>query len=423
MIRSPFRYRSGWTSDDSLSCTRPVGKASCRNYPYEGVIVIKHGQIAVAMAVTIATLGALTGCGVVPTEATSRDAVIALAMPVSGPDAPLAAPMINAVKLAIDEANASGDLPGKLSLEVADDQSSPSVGASLARKFCGNTSTVAAIADYASSITLNVQPIYNRCGMTQTVPTASNDALTTGGFDNFFRTTAKNSDEVVGAIDWIKANKPAVKTVATIDANDASTASIAAQFVSEAKKKGLSVVDAIHVTANQGDFRGALTGLLSESPDLIFIAAFFNDGGLIIKQARGLGYAGELFASDASDSNDLIKISGADAAEGFHLASLGLDPTANPSASKFVSAFTEAYHVAPNSSASQSYDTANVLIAAWKSIGGGTDRAALLEAVRKTSLTGVGGRIEFDEHGDMKEPQVGIKVVANGKWEFVGAAN
>ncbi len=382
----------------------------------------KNRKVAVVATAAVAVLTVLTGCGGGAPTGGSKDAVIGLAMPVSGPDAPLAAPMINAVKLAIDEANAKGDLPGKLTLSVQDDQSSPSVGASLARKFCGDTSTIAAVANYASSITLNAQPVYNGCGMTQIVPTASNDTLTTKGFKNFFRVTAKNSDETIGAVNWIKANRPAVKTVATIDANDASTADTATQFADQAKKAGLSVADSIHITANQGDFRGALTGLLSKKPDLIFIAAFYNDGGLITKQARELGYKGELFGSDASDSPDFITIAGADAAEGFHLASLGLDPTKNPSASGFVDAFTKTYKTAPNSAASQSYDTANVLINAWKSIGGGPDRAALMDAVKKTHLTGVGGTVAFDTNGDMEKPQVGITVVKSGKWEFVGAA-
>lgn len=330
--------------------------------------------------------------------------------------------MINAVKLAIDEANAKGDLPGKLTLDVQDDQSSPSVGASLARKFCGDNNTIAAVANYASSITLNAQPVYNGCGLTQIVPTASNDTLTTKGFKNFFRVTAKNSDATVGAVKWITANWPDVKTVATIDANDASTADTAKQFVDQAKQAGLSALDSIHITANQGDFRGALTGLLAEKPDLIYISAFYNDAGLIAKQARELGYKGEIFGTDALDSPDLIAIAGAEAAEGVHIASLGLDPTKNPNASSFVEAFTKAYGSAPNSAASQSYDTATVLINAWKSIGGGTDRAALVDAVSKTDITGVGGKISFDENGDMKQPQVGITGVKSGNWEFVGAA-
>jgi branched-chain amino acid transport system substrate-binding protein len=384
--------------------------------------LFKTTKAAVLAASALTAMTVLSGCGGGAASSGSKDAVIGLAMPVSGPDAPLAAPMINAVKLAIDEANAKGDLPGKLTLNVQDDQSSPSVGASLARKFCGDSATIAAVANYASSITLNAQPVYNGCGLTQIVPTASNDTLTTKGYKNFFRVTAKNSDATVGSVKWITANRPNVKTVATIDANDASTADTATQFVDQAKKAGLAVADSIHITANQGDFRGALTGLLSKKPDLIYIAAFYNDSGLITKQARELGYKGEIFGFDGLDSPDFIKIAGDQSAEGVHIASLGLDPTKNPSASSFVDAYTKAYKSAPNSAASQSYDTANVVINAWKSIGGGTDRAALTEAIKKTNFTGVGGNVSFDENGDMKKPQVGITGVKSGKWEFVGAA-
>lgn len=383
---------------------------------------IKKTATAAVAIMAVGALTALTGCSQSASAGASKDAVIGVAMPVSGPDAPLAAPMINAIKLAIDEANTKGGLPGKLSLSVQDDQSSPAVAASLARKFCGDSSTVAAIADYASSLTLNAQPVYNSCGMTQIVPTASNDTLTTKGFKNFFRVTAKNSEATVGSVKWIKANLPNVKSVATIDANDASTADTAKQFADQAKNAGLTVTDSIHITANQGDFRGALTGLMSKKPDLIYVGTFYNDSALIAKQARELGYTGELFGNDASDSPDFITIAGAQAAEGFHIANLGLDPTKNPSAAGFVQSFTSAYGSAPNSAAAQSYDTAQVLINAWKAASGGTDRTALMEAVRKTQINGVDGPIAFDQNGDMEKPQVGIFGVKNGKWDYIGAA-
>lgn len=378
-------------------------------------------KVSVFIAFTVIGALALAGCGAGGGgEADSKDATIGLAMPVTGPDAALAAPMIAAIELAFDEANKSGDLPGVLTLDVQDDTSAPAVAASLARRFCGDSATVAAIANYASSLTLNSQPVYNDCGMTQIVPTASNNTLTTKGYENFFRVTAKNSDAVVGSVDWIVANTDA-KSVATIDTNDASTTDAATQFADAAKDAGLEVTDSIHVTANQGDFRGAITGLIADKPDLIYLATFYNDGGLIVKQARELGYTGEFFGLDSNDSPDFIEIAGAEAAEGFRIASLGLDPTQNPEASDFVKAFTDSYGSAPNSAASQSYDTANVLIEAWKSIGGGTDREALMKAVAETSLEGVGGPISFDENGDMKEPQVGINLVSGGEWQFVGA--
>lgn len=382
------------------------------------------GAVAIAacaaLSLSACSTNTASGGGAASNGGGGSGATIGVAMPISGPDAPLADPIVKGIKLAVKEATAKGDLPGPLSLSVEDDQEKPEIGSSLARKFCGDNSVIAAIGDYASTVALAAQPVYARCGLAQLVPTASNDKLSAGGYKSFFRNTAKNSDALVSAVNWITTKHPEVKTVLTIDLNTASTLDPVAQFVEQAKKKNLTVLGQVHAAAGQTDFRGALTGIIAQKPDLIYLSTFFNEGALMTKQLRELNYTGRIFGLDGNDSPDFVKIAGTSAAEGFELASLGVDPSKTPDAAPFVAAYQKEYGSAPNSAAAQAYDTARVVINAWHSTNGGTDRAKIIAAIAATQMTGTGGPIKYDSNGNLENPAVGIFGVQNGALTFLG---
>lgn len=343
--------------------------------------------------------------------------------PLSGPDAPLFDPQVKAMKLAVDTLNASGKLPGKLSLDIQDDVEKPETAAALARKFCGDNNVKAVLGDYASTVVLAAQPVYNGCGMAQIAVTASNDTLTQKGLTNFFRTTAKNSDIVTAAIAYWKKNLPQIKNVATIDGNNASTINVSDQVVAQAKAAGYNVTDQVHLTANATDFRGAITSMLGRNPDMIFTATFFNDTALFVKQARELGYQGLFWGTDANNNPKLVEIAGA-ASDGYFLTDLGTDPTLVPSAADFVAAYNKAYGTNPDGQGVLSYDSVRVVADAWTRAGASADRAAIVQAIAATNIAAtLGSPIQYDAKGDRKNAIVGIYKVVGGKITFqeVGA--
>lgn len=326
--------------------------------------------------------------------------------------------MANAVKLAVTEAQKEAGLPGELSTSIEDDQEKPEVGATLARKFCGEDDVVGAIGDLASSVTLGTQPVYNGCGLTQITPTSSIDELTDKGYENFFRTTPNNSAEAAGGASYLSAHLPEAKSAVTIDANDSTTVGLAEAFATAFEEDGGSVTAHEHITSGSTDFRGVLTKIAAENPDVLYLSMFYSDAALIVKQARELGYEGQFFAVDASITPEFVKVAGS-ASEGTLISGLGLDPAHTPSAKAFVKSFEAAYHEPPNSYAANAYDAARVLIEAWKQVGN-TDREAIIDAVAKTELEGTQGPIAFTPTGDLRDPQIGIFQVKNGEIVYVG---
>src|SRR6185312_5450692 len=124
-----------------------------------------------------------------------------------------------------------------------DDQDQPDVGATVARKFCGEPNVIAVIGNLASTVTGDTQPLYHNCGVAQITPSSSRDDLTTHGYSQFFRATARNSEQATDAAVYIQHHLPQIKRIAAVDANDSTTVSLATIFGAEAARRGAKVID------------------------------------------------------------------------------------------------------------------------------------------------------------------------------------
>jgi len=351
-------------------------------------------------------------------DASAADVVIALSAPTTGTDAPLADPVVKGYKLAIKMANQQGGLPGKVLESVQDDQDKPEVGATVARKLCGIDNVVGVVGNFASSINLASGPVYEDCTLPRVSATASNNTLTSKGWKYFFRICSKNSDQIGQGMQWVAANWPDIKSVAVLTGNDASGREVAAQVAQIWKDRGVKVVSQVQATAGTSDFRGIITSMLAEKPDFIFAGMFDTDAGLFVKQARELGYKGRFFGTDAIASANFISVGGAQGTEGTYMTNLGFDPTKVASAAAFVAAYQAEYKEAPPSYAANAYDATMVLVQAWKSSGGGTDRKAVRDALASKTFATLFGPLAFNPVGDLAAPRIGIYTVAAGKIEF-----
>jgi branched-chain amino acid transport system substrate-binding protein len=358
-----------------------------------------------------------------PSRAQADDLTIGAGFPLSGPDAGLAVPVIRALKLAVKQANAGhfGKLSGKVKLKIEDDQDKPEIGATVARKYCGDRSVNAVIGHFASIVSLGTQAIYARCGpMAEISPTSSNDTLTQKGFKNFYRLSATNSQQAILGAGWIKKFLPRVKTTVTIDGNDVTTTQLANQFKKAWAAKGGSTLSQEHITSGATDFRGVLTNVIAKNPDMIYLVLFVNDGSLVIKQARELGYKGVLFGIDAMSDPQVVKLAGAANAEGFYFTNLGLDPTKLKTGQAFSKAFKKAYGEDASSYAANTYDAVKVVVKAWQKAGT-NDRAKLTSTIRSIKFAGVQGLVAFTPTGEQQKPAIGIYKIVKSKITYAGA--
>lgn len=352
------------------------------------------------------------------TAAIAADVVIALSAPTTGTDAPLADPVVKGYKLAIKMANKEPGLPGKILESVQDDQDKPEVGATVARKLCGQDNVVGVVGNFASSINLASGPVYEDCMLSRVSATASNNTLTSKGWKYFFRICSKNSDQIGQGMQWVAANWPEAKAAAIITGNDASGREVAAHVTQLWKERGGKVLSQVQSTPGTSDFRGILTSMLADKPDFIFVGMFDTDSGLFVKQARELGYRGRFFGTDAIASTNFISVGGAKSTDGVFMTNLGFDPTKIASAAAFVAAYQAEYKEAPPSYAANAFDATMVLVQAWKAAGGAADRKAVRDALASKTFGTLFGPLAFNAVGDVAMPRIGIYKVSAGKIEF-----
>jgi branched-chain amino acid transport system substrate-binding protein len=116
---------------------------------------------------------------------------------------------------------------------------------------------------------------------------------------------------------WVKEKHPQVKRVALISPNDTSGKDTNTAVVKALKNLGFEVAADEYYERGTKDFYPILTKLLATKPDMLDVAAApAGEGGLILKQARELGFKGAKGWTAGTNPFTIIGVAGKEAAEG-----------------------------------------------------------------------------------------------------------
>jgi branched-chain amino acid transport system substrate-binding protein len=115
----------------------------------------------------------------------------------------------------------------------------------------------------------------------------------------------------------VKGKNPAIKRVALISPNDTSGKDTNTAVVKALKGLGFEVAADEYYERGTKDFYPILTKMLATKPDMLDVAAApAGEGGLILKQARELGFKGAKGWTAGTNPFTIIGVAGKDAAEG-----------------------------------------------------------------------------------------------------------
>lgn len=105
---------------------------------------------------------------------------------------------------------------------------------------------------------------------------------------------------------------------------------LAENFVKTFTESGGNIVAQEAYVAGDTDFNAILTKIKALNSDVIYIPGYYNEAGLIIKQARNLGLNQPILGADGFDSPTLVDLAGASALNDVyftnHYSSLDEDP-------------------------------------------------------------------------------------------------
>ena len=362
-------------------------------------------------SIIIASL--LTAC---QTQGSGGDKVrIGVFMSLTGSTANFGISSTNGIKMAADEVNATGGINGKqIEVLVQDDRSDASEAATIVTKFVTQDQVHAILGEVASSRSIAAAPIAQNAKIPMLTPSSTNPEVTKKG--NFiFRSCF--IDPVQGAaIAQFAAKTLGAKSAAIMvdRKNDYSTGLekvINATFT----RLGGKIVATQSYQEGDQDFNAQLTSLKGSNPEVIFIPGYYNDVGLIAKQARDKGITVPLLGGDGWDSTQLYAIGGS-ALNGCFFSNHYSPYDTDPKVQKFVNDYKARYNTLPDALAATAYDAAKIMFDAIKR-SPSLDGPAIRDALAATKdFPGVTGTVTFNENRDAVKPIVMIEIKPGGMY-------
>ncbi len=316
-------------------------------------------------------------------------------------------------QMAIDEINAAGGANGyMLSIDVKDTAGDPVVSSNMATAFAEDDEILAILGDFSSGCCKANAPIVDRYGLVQLSPTAS--ASDYAGMSPYtYSIMGRQDKEAPFLATYVLKKYLGATKIAVIRVDSDWGQSAFSNFKAQADLEGLEVMEEKY-KSDETDFSSIITKVKAFEPEVLVVmdqglpvSAIFNAadsaGWDVPHVALGPGTSEQLLGQ-LIDPNNLIATS-----------PFFFDPT-NEDLNAWKDKFVEAAGFQPTVHPACAYDTAYLIATAIESIGDGeVTRDAINDALKTIEFTGLTGRIQFEEAGDIARDYL-ICGVVDSQW-------
>lgn len=354
-------------------------------------------------------MSALTGCGGASKGADGDTIKVGGLLEMTGGSASFGISGKNGIDLALKKINEKGVLGGKkLSLVVADTKSEASEATNGMQKLISQDKVVAVIGPNQSSAVIASGAINNGAKVVDITPMGTNPDVTVDPKTKQVKPYSFRTcfiDPFQGTVmASFASNELKVKRAAIYIDNTSDYAKGLAQFFKEnfVKNGGQVVIEEAYLQKDT-DFKSTLTKIKAAKPDFIYIPGYYQEVGLIVKQAREMGITVPMAGGDGWDSAKLPEIAGKAALENTFFSSLYSPDDTSDLNKEFVAEYKKAYNTNPDVFAALAYDS-TLLVAKAIEDAGSADPAKIGEAMAKIKgFKGVSGEVTFNEqHNPIK---------------------
>ena len=177
---------------------------------------------------------------------------------------------------------------------------------------------------------------------------------------------------------------------------------LATAFKDKFEANGGTIVADENYVAGEVDFNSILTKIKDLDFDVLYIPGYYQEVGLIIKQARAMGIDSAICGGDGFESTSLVELADAKNLNNVYFTTSYTTVDASDELKAFVAAYKAEYNEDPNMFSALAYDSTNLLIQAINEAGS-TDKEAVKEAVKNIKFKGVTGEFTFDaKHSPVK---------------------
>ena len=357
------------------------------------------------------TASLFAGCG-----AKESDTIkIGVNMELSGGVATYGQSTLSGIELAVKQANAAGGIDGKqIELVKYDNKSDSAEATTIATKLMTQDSVLAVMGPATSGGFKATFPVAlkNKVPVISGSATVDDVTVDANGVKEYaFRICYNDSFQGTVLAQYANTSLSSKTAIVLKDVANDYCKGVASSFTTAFTAAGGTVAAEESFNTNDTDFSAILTKIKDLNFDVILLSAYYQEAGLVIKQARALGIDCPIIGPDGYDSPSLVELAGADALNNVyytnHYSSLDQDP----GVLKFISDFNAEYGKDPDSFNALGYDLARFTIDAIAraaeagELSGETVKAALEST---TDFAGVTGTFSIDENHN---PVKGIVII------------
>ena len=365
---------------------------------------MKMKKLLSVLLASAVMIGAMTGCGGDKKKEDNKAAgdtiKVGVFLPLTGDNAAGGELELRGIKLA--NKLHPEVLGKKVQLVVADNKSDKAEAASVAARLIEKDKVCTILGTYGSSLAMAAGNIVKEAKV-PAIGTSCTNPQVTANNDYYFR--ACFIDPFQGTVMANYAFKDLkVKKAAILVDNTSDYAKGLTQFFKENfVKLGGEVVAEEAYLQKDTDFKATLTKIKAAAPDFIYIPGYYQEVGLIVKQAREMGITVTMAGGDGWDSAKLPEIAGKAALNNTIFSSLYSPDDASDLNKSFVAEYKKAYNGNPDVFAALAYDS-TLLVAKAMEDAKSAEPAKIAAAMAKIAgFKGVSGEVTFNEqHNPIK---------------------
>ncbi|MEG6511147.1 ABC transporter substrate-binding protein [Desulforamulus ruminis] len=310
----------------------------------------------------------------------------------------------NGIELYFDELNAKGGVLGKkIEFICLDNKSEATEAANVASRLINQEKVVAILGSITSG---------NTMGFAQIAEDNKIPAITSGGtnpditvdpntkkvreyiFRSVFIDPFQGTVMATFATKTLKAKTAAV----FVENNSPYSKGLAEYFIKSFEEQGGKIVGNEAFLSEDQDFNATLTKIKSAKPDVVFVPAYYEQVGKIVKQGRDLGITVPFMGGDGWDSPKLAEIAGAKALNNGYFSNHYSPKQQDPIVQDFVAKYEEKYKQTPDALAALGYDAAILLVKAIETAGSAEPEKIKDALAGLKDVQAVTGKFIFDEN-------------------------
>ncbi|WFA07968.1 ABC transporter substrate-binding protein [Tissierella sp. Yu-01] len=355
----------------------------------------------------VLSLGLLAGCagGATSTSGggTSDTIKVGVNYELTGEVATYGVNLNDGVQMALEEINANGGVLGKqLEIVTVDNKSSDTEAANVSTRLATRDKVVALLGPATSGNTKAASPaaMQNKIPLISGSATADDVTVDANGKvrDYIFKTCFSDSFQGVMMAEFALGDLGFTNAAILADSSSDYAQGLAKAFRDTFAANGGTLLSEEAYQAGDKDFKAVLTNLKATNPEVLFVPGYYEEVGLIVRQARELGLNVPILGGDGYESPKLTEIAGAENLNDVYYSSHYSPNDTAENVVAFNEAFNAKYSKSPDAFNALGYDMGYLLKDALERAGE-ADTEKLKVALEETDgFEGVTGVLSIDDN-------------------------